>query len=153
MAYSRFMNKFMEEALSQARKAYKKGEVPIGAVLVCNGKIIAKSYNQRERRQNALSHAEINVIKKGCRRLKSWRLDDCELYVTLEPCPMCAGGICNARIKKVYIGAKEKTSFDNLCEKIFTSNRLNHKVEFEFVNDYQEVCSNLLSDFFKIKRK
>ena len=146
------MNKFMDIALSMANKAYQKGEVPIGAVLVCNGKIIAKSFNMREKKQNALKHAEINVIEKACKRLKSWRLENCELYVTLEPCPMCAGAIANARIKKVYIGAKEKTSKDELCNKILSSNRLNHKVEIEFLKEYEEVCSNLLSSFFKTKR-
>lgn len=146
------MNKFMELAITMAEKAKAKGEVPIGAVLVYKDKVIAKSYNKRERKQNALSHAEINVIQKGCRRLKSWRLEDCELFVTLEPCPMCAGAISNARIKKVYIGAKEKTSNDDICEKIFLSKRLNHKVEFEYLEEYQEACSNLLTSFFKEKR-
>ena len=144
------MNKFMDLAILEAKKAFKKGEVPIGAVIVCNGKVLAKSFNMREKKQNALKHAEINVIQKACKKKRSWRLDDCELYVTLEPCPMCAGAIANARIKKVYIGAKEKTSNDNLCEKIFVSTRLNHKVEFEFLD--QEICSTLLTDFFKSKR-
>lgn len=147
------MNKFMELAISMAEKAKAKGEVPIGAVLVYKEKVIAKSYNKRESKQNATSHAEINVIQKGCKRLKSWRLEDCELFVTLEPCPMCAGAICNARIKKVFIGAKEKTSNDELCQKIFSSNRLNHKVEFEYLEEYQEKCSNLLTSFFKEKRE
>ncbi len=142
----------MELAITMAEKAKLKGEVPIGAVLVYKNKVIAKSYNKRERKQNALAHAEINVIQKGCKCLKSWRLEDCELYVTLEPCPMCAGAISNARIRKVYIGAKEKTSNDDLCEKIFASTRLNHKVDFEYLQDYQESCSKLLTIFFKEKR-
>lgn len=146
------MDKFMEKAIELANKACAKGEVPIGAVIVCHDKIIAKGFNKREKKQNALAHAEIEVIEKACKRLKSWRLEDCELYVTLEPCPMCAGAIANARIKKVYVGAKEKTSNDNLCEEIFSSNRLNHKVEIIYLKEYEEICSSLLTNFFKEKR-
>lgn len=147
------MNIYMELAIKEAEKAFKKGEVPIGAVLVKDGKVLAKSHNQRERKQNALKHAEINVINSACKKLKSWRLDNCYLYVTLEPCPMCAGAIANARIKKVYIATKEKTSGDNICSQIFKSERLNHKVEYEFLNEYADKCSNLLTTFFKQKRK
>lgn len=147
------MNKFMDEALLFANKAYNKQEVPIGAVIVKDNKIIAKAFNCRERKQNALYHAEILAINKACKKLKSWRLDNCELYVTLEPCPMCAGAIANARLKKVYIGAHEKTSEDNLCEAILTSPRLNHKVEFEFLSEYEAPCKKLLTDFFKSKRQ
>lgn len=143
----------MLNAIEEAKKALKKNEVPIGAVIVKNGKIIAKGYNKREKNQNATSHAEIIVIEKACKKLKSWRLDDCEIFVTLEPCPMCAGAIANARIKTLIYGAKEKTSQDNLCEKILTSDRLNHKPEIIFDEKYENICSTLLTDFFKIKRK
>lgn len=147
------MNKYMNMAIELAKKAYKKGEVPIGAVVVCGDKVIGTGYNCRERKQNALQHAEVIAINKACKKLKSWRLENCELYVTLEPCPMCAGAIVNARINKVYIGAKEKTSQDDLCEKIFTSTRLNHKVEFVVLEEYTQDCSELLTTFFKQKRK
>lgn len=147
------MNIFMEKALEEAVKANKKNEVPIGAVVVYNGKIIGKGYNKRERTQNALNHAEIIAIKKACRKLKSWRLENCELYVTLKPCPMCAGAIANARIKKVYYGADETNSTDNLCEQIFESTRLNHKVDLEKMTEYSAECSALLSNFFKKYRK
>lgn len=141
----------MEEALKEAQKALKKDEVPIGAVIVKDGKIIARGRNSREKSQNALKHAEIIAINKACKKLKSWRLDGCEIYVTLEPCPMCAGAIANARISKVVYGAKETTSEDNLCELILKSNRLNHKPNIEYREN--KFCKDILQDFFKNKRK
>jgi len=147
------MMDFMKEALKEAEKALKHNEVPIGAVVVLNDKIISRGYNKREKKQNALKHAEIIAIEKACKRLKSWRLDGCEIYVTLEPCPMCAGAISNARIKKVVYGAEEKTSGDNLCKQILSSTRLNHKVEIEIDEANKEKCSSLLTNFFKNKRK
>ena len=147
------MDNFMNEALKEANKSLKQNEVPIGAVVVKDGKIISKGHNIREKKQNALLHAEIIAINKACKKLKSWRLENCEIYVTLEPCPMCAGAIANARIKKVVFGAYEKTSNDNLCEKILTSTRLNHKCETVFAKEFEDRCSNLLSNFFKQKRK
>lgn len=146
------MNKFMKEAIKLAKKAYTAEEVPIGAVVVHDGKIIARGYNNRERSQNALKHAEIIAIEKACKKMKSWRLENCELYVTLEPCPMCAGAIANARITKVHYGCKEKTSCDNLCENILKSERLNHKVEIIFEEEYEEEIASILSQFFKEKR-
>ena len=139
-------------AIALGQKGYSKHEVPIGAVIVKDGKVVGVGFNRREKTQNAIKHAEMIAIDKACRKLKSWRLDDCELYVTLEPCPMCAGAIVNARIKKVYIAAKQKTSEDNLCENIFSSTRLNHKVDFEYLTDYEAQASKLLTDFFKNKR-
>ena len=144
---------FLEEAKKEALKALKKNEVPIGAVIVINNKIIARGYNKREKSQNAIKHAEIVAIEKACKKLKSWRLEDACIYVTLEPCPMCAGAIANARIKKLVYGAEEKTSHDNLCEKILTSERLNHKTEIVFDNSHEEEISSILSNFFKLKRK
>ena len=141
----------MEEAFKEAQKALKKDEVPIGAVIVKDGKIVARGRNSREKSQNALKHAEIIAINKACKRLKSWRLDGCEIYVTLEPCPMCAGAIANARISKVVYGAKETTSEDNLCELILKSNRLNHKPKIEYREN--KFCKDILQDFFKNKRK
>lgn len=98
----------MKMALKEAQRAYDDGEVPVGAVIVKSGKVIAKARNMRESKQNALYHAEILAIDKACKKLKSFRLDDCEIYVTLEPCPMCAGAICGARLKEVVFGAKDK---------------------------------------------
>lgn len=143
---------FMDIALKEAEKARRKNEVPIGAVIVLNGKIIAKGYNKREKSKNAIKHAEIIAIEKACKRLRSWRLEGAEIYVTLEPCPMCAGAIANARISKLIYASSEKTSSDNLCEKILSSNRLNHKVEIEKGYKSDE-SSKLLTDFFKEKRK
>lgn len=147
------MKNWMEEALNMAKKAYKKNEVPIGAVIVKDGKIISKAYNQREKKQNAIKHAEIIAIDKACKKLKSWRLDGCTLFVTLEPCPMCSGAICNARINKVVYASSEKTSQDNLCEMILQSNRLNHKVLLEQDKNFEREASNLLTSFFKEKRQ
>jgi len=144
---------FMKEAKKEAFKALKKDEVPIGAVLVIDNKIISRGHNQREKTQNALKHAEIIAIEKACKKLKSWRLENATLYVTLEPCPMCAGAISNARIDKIVYGAKEKTSNDNLCEKILTSERLNHKTKIVFDNTFEKEISQMLSKFFKQKRK
>ncbi|MGI6085091.1 MAG: nucleoside deaminase, partial [Acetivibrionales bacterium] len=98
-------NPYMEEAIIEARKAFEIGEIPVGAVIVYKGEIIARGHNLREKNNNALAHAEIIVINEACKKLNSWRLDNCELYVTLEPCPMCAGAIVNARIGTVYYGA------------------------------------------------
>ena len=103
-------NKFMKQALKEAKKAYEKLEVPVGAVIVKDGKIIAKAHNLKETKTDTTKHAEILAIQKASKKLESWRLLDCEMYITLEPCSMCAGAIINSRIKKVYIGAlDEKT--------------------------------------------
>lgn len=144
---------FMKEALKEARKAYQEDEVPIGAVIVKDGKIIARGHNNREKSQNAIKHGEIIAIEKACKKLKSWRLDNLELYVTLEPCPMCAGAIANARIAKVVYGCKETSSQDELCEKILTSLRLNHKVEIVYDDRHSEEIAALLGNFFTSKRK
>ena len=104
MAYE---EKFMLDALKEADKAPAEHEVPVGAVVVCEGKIIARAHNRRENKQSATAHAELLAIEKACRKLKSWRLVGCELYVTLEPCPMCAGAIINSRIDAVYFGASD----------------------------------------------
>jgi tRNA(adenine34) deaminase len=145
--------KFMLVALTQALKAQKKDEVPIGAVIVYNGKVIAKAFNLMEKKQVATAHAELLAINKACKKLKSWRLLDCELYVTLEPCPMCAGAIANARIKKVYFGAYEKKSGSAESKhKILTESGLNHTVEYEGGILEQE-CSSILKEYFRKKRQ
>lgn len=146
------MNEFMEMALLEAEKARKREEVPIGAVIVKSGKVIAKGFNKREKTKSALNHAEIVAIRKACKKLKDWRLEGCEIYVTLKPCPMCAGAIANARIDKVYYGADETNTNDNLAEQIFASARLNHKVEMEKLDAYSEKCAQMLSAFFRSKR-
>lgn len=143
---------FMQIAIEEAKKAQKCGEVPIGAVIVCGGKVIAKAHNTREKKQNALCHAETICIAKACKKLKSWRLENCEMFVTLEPCPMCAGAIANARLKKVIYAAEEKTSGDHLFESILTSARLNHKCKIEKDQSHEEECSAMLTEFFKSKR-
>ena len=99
--------KFMREALKEARKANDILEVPIGVVIVKDDKIIARAHNLRETKKNAIAHAEVLAIQKACKKIDSWRLNECDMYVTLEPCPMCAGAILNSRIRKVYIGALE----------------------------------------------
>lgn len=146
------MNEFMEMALLEAEKARKREEVPIGAVIVKSEKVIAKGFNKREKTKSALNHAEIVAIRKACKKLKDWRLEGCEIYVTLKPCPMCAGAIANARIDKVYYGADETNTNDNLAEQIFASTRLNHKVEMEKLDAYSEKCAQMLSAFFRSKR-
>lgn len=146
------MNKFEIEMLKLAKHAYKLGEIPVGAVVVKDDKIIAKGFNKREKKQIATKHAEIVAIEKACKKLKSWRLDGCEIYVTLEPCPMCAGAIANARISSLHYATEEKTSKDNLIYSILSSNRLNHHVEIKRCDGKIE-AQKLLQDFFKEKRK
>ena len=143
---------YMKIALLEARKAFKKGEVPIGAVIVKDGKILAKAHNTRRRSKNAINHAEIIAISKACKKNHDWRLENAEIYVTLEPCPMCAGAIANARIQTCYYGAADKTSTTELAQKIFQDVRLNHKVE-SFGGILEEECSTLLKDFFASRRK
>ena len=139
---------FMSRALLLAKKAYAAGEVPVGAVIVKDGEIIAEGYNMREQKQNALSHAEIECINKACDVLKSWRLDGCELYVTLEPCPMCTGAIINSRIKTVVFGAYDlkEGSMDsviNLCDYPY-----NHKPEI-YGGIMEDECKEILENFFQ----
>lgn len=146
------MNEYMEEAYKEAKKAYKKLEVPVGAVIVKNGEIVAKAHNLREKKNSAIAHAEILCIEKACKRLNSWRLDDLEMYVTLEPCSMCAGAIIQSRIKKVYIGATDlKNGCVNSVANIFDINTT-HKVEYEYLNNCEK-CSEIMSVFFKDLRK
>ena len=145
--------KFMKIALKEAEKAYEKGEVPIGAVIVLDGKVIAKSQNKRNTSKNATHHAEILAINKACKKLKGWRLEGAELFVTVEPCPMCAGAIANARIKKVYFGAYEKKSGCAISKyPILTDNGLNHSVEFEG-GILEQPCATIIKDYFKSKRQ
>ena len=143
----------MKEALKEAKKAYDKLEVPVGAIIVKDGKIIARAHNLKETKFDTTNHAEIIAIQKASKKLKSWRLLDCEMYVTLEPCSMCAGAIINSRIKKVYIGANdEKTGAVGSVLNLFEDYKFNHNVEFE-KGILKEDCENILKDFFKNLRK
>lgn len=144
---------YMKKAIRQAKKAGEKGEIPIGAVIVKDGEVLSYAFNQRNAKNLATAHAEILAIEKACKKLKDWRLDGAEMFVTLEPCPMCAGAIVNARIKKVYFGAYEKKSgavFSNY--RIPFTSGLNHFTDAEG-GILESECSALLKDFFLEKRK
>ena len=144
---------YMKQAIKEAEKAYKKLEVPVGAIIVKDGKIIARAYNQKESKTDTTKHAEILAIQKASKKLKSWRLIDCEMYVTLEPCTMCAGAINHSRIKKVYIGAMdEKTGAVGSVLNLFEDYKFNHKPEVE-KGILKEDCESLLKQFFKELRK
>lgn len=145
--------KFMKAALKEAKKAYDKLEVPVGAVIVKDGKIIARAHNLKETKYDTTKHAEILAIQKASKKLNSWRLIDCEMYVTLEPCSMCAGALINSRIKKVYIGASDqKTGAVGSVFNLLEDYTFNHKVEYE-KGVMQEECENILKEFFKELRK
>ncbi len=144
---------FMKEALKEARKAYKKEEVPVGAIIVKDGKIIARAHNIKETKKSAVGHAEILAIQKACKKLNAWRLLDCEMYVTLEPCSMCAGALINSRIKKLYIGADDpKTGACGSVLNLLEDYPFNHKIEIEKYI-LKEECETLLKDFFKFLRE
>ncbi len=140
----------MREAIRLAEKAKKKGEVPIGAVVVLNGKIIGKGYNLRTRLQRATQHAEIRAIDRACKKLKSWRLPGAEIYVTLEPCPMCMGAILNARIDRVYFGAYEQKG-RSLTKELAEANLVNHRTEVTG-GVLKEECAGVLTAFFSEMR-
>lgn len=140
----------MKAALKCAEKALAEGEVPIGAVVVKDGRIIARGHNRRTKRQLATAHAEIEAIEKACKKEKSWRIPDCELYVTLEPCPMCLGAAINARISKIYFGAYEDKG-RSLTREIAGANLLNHTVEIEG-GVMEGECAQILSSFFSSMR-
>ena len=145
--------KFMKAALKEAKKAYNKLEVPVGAVIVKDRKIIARAHNLKETKNDTTKHAEILAIQKASKKLNSWRLIDCEMYVTLEPCSMCAGALINSRIKKVYIGASDqKTGAVGSVFNLLEDYTFNHKVEYE-KGVMQEECENILKEFFKKLRK
>ena len=147
-----YKEKFMKIALKEAKKAFELGEIPIGAVIVKNGKVISKAYNKRNSSKIATHHAEILAIEKANKKLNDWRLEDAEIYITLEPCSMCAGAIVNARIKKIYFGAYENKSGACLSNhQIPYLSGLNHTTVVEG-GILLEDCSNLLKDFFKNKR-
>ena len=141
--------KYMKEAIRQAKKAYELGEVPIGCVIVYNGKIVARGYNRRNTDKNSLSHAEMNAIKKASKKLGDWRLDNCEMYVTLEPCQMCSGAMVQARIKKVYIGCMNpKAGCAGSILNLLQIPEFNHQLQIEKGIMEQE-CSDLMKNFFR----
>ncbi len=146
------MNKYMQEALLLAKKAAEEGEVPVGAVVVKDGKIIATGRNRREQHKNVLGHAEIEAIDMACKKLGTWRLDGCEFYVTLEPCPMCAGAIINSRIGRLTFGAFDKTM--GACDSVtnlFASD-FGQKTEV-WAGIEEQSCSELMTEFFKALRQ
>jgi tRNA(adenine34) deaminase len=140
---------YMKEAILEAKKAEAKAEVPIGAIIVLNGEIIARAHNLRECEQNAIAHAELLAIDQACKKTKSWRLENAELYVTLEPCPMCSGAIILSRIKRVIYGATDpKGGCAGTLMNLLQDERFNHKSEITS-GVLEKECSLLLSDFFK----
>ncbi len=141
--------KFMREAIRQAKKAYALDEVPIGCVIVYEGKIIARGYNRRNTDKNTLSHAELIAIKKASRKLGDWRLEGCTMYVTLEPCPMCAGAAVQARIPRVVIGAlNPKAGCAGSITDLLSERRFNHQAE-KVTGVLGEECSRLMKEFFR----
>ena len=144
---------YMMEALAEAKKAFALGAVPIGAVMVRKGEIIARGYNLRNSAKNPRCHAEIDVINKSAKVVGDWRLEDCILYVTVEPCPMCAGAIVQSRIPKVVFGTRNnKAGCAGSILNILQEPRFNHQVEIE-ENVLQQECSELMKEFFKNFRK
>ena len=145
--------KYMKTALKEAQKAYNLLEIPVGAVIVKDGKIIARAHNQKETKNDTTKHAEILAIQKASKKLGSWRLLDCEMYVTLEPCTMCAGAIINSRIKKVHYGTEDpKTGACGSVLNLFEDYTFNHKVETE-KNILKNECEKILKQFFKELRE
>ncbi len=147
------MNKYMLLAIEEAGKAAEEDEVPVGAVVVREGMVISSAHNLRETKQSATAHAEILAVEQACRVLGSWYLSDCDLYVTLEPCIMCAGAIINARIRSLYFGAYDlKAGACGSVTDVFRLKELNHKVTV-YGGIMESTCSAMLTDFFRRKRK
>lgn len=139
------VEKYMKMALFEAKKAYFEDEIPVGCVIVYKNEVIACGYNEKESKNSAIRHAEIVAIEEACGKLGTWHLDDCDLYVTLEPCMMCLGAIIEARIKNVYFGTR------NNSKQMYDKNRIKGVVKLSFVDN--DACSKILSDFFVNKRK
>ncbi len=140
---------YMRRALREAAKAYAKDETPVGAVIVRQGKVISRGHNEKELKCDATMHAEIVALRKAFRKLGSWRLNDCEMYVTLEPCTMCAGAIIQARVGKLFIGAPDpKAGAAGSVINVLGVERFNHRVDVRF-GILEEECSGILKDFFR----
>ncbi len=145
--------KYMREAIKQAKKAYEMNEVPIGCVIVCEDKIISRGYNRRTTDKNPLAHAEMIAIKKASKKVGDWRLEDCTMYVTLEPCQMCSGAIVQSRMKKVVVGCMNaKAGCAGSILNLLQMDEFNHQVELE-TGVLEEECSLLMKNFFKELRK
>lgn len=156
--------KFMNAALIEAQKAFEKNEVPIGAVVVCDNHIIARAHNTREQDKNPLHHAEIKALQVAAQKKQDWRLNDCDLYVTLEPCPMCLGALYQARVRKLIVGAMDPKREENVATQNLTPNLLelisqnkkvfsnNHSLEEIVLGVLEEPCAQILKDFFKSRR-
>lgn len=145
--------RYMEQALKEAEKARKKGETPVGAVVVKDGIIIARGHNEKELKNDATLHAEISAIRQAGKRLGSWRLTDCDLYVTLEPCTMCAGAIIQARLRNLYIGTSDlKAGAAGSVIDIFRVDAFNHRVDVIW-GVLEEQCSGILKEFFRDLRE
>lgn len=143
------VNSYMEEAIKEAYKAFQKGEVPVGAVIVRDGAIISRAHNLRESNQQAIAHAELLAIQEACTVFGSWRLDDCDLYVTLEPCPMCAGAIINSRIRTLYFGAYDvKGGACGSVVDLFRKGSFNHTPTV-YAGIMEDACEQPIKDFFK----
>ena len=144
-------NGFMDLAYEEAKKAFLMNEVPVGAIIVLDGKIIAKKHNTTIKSNCVCDHAEILAITEASHKLKNWRLNNCEMYITLEPCPMCAGAILQSRIKTIYIGAESNIkSNKKILKSILQNNEYYHEVEIVYTKD--DKCSEILSQFFANKR-
>ena len=145
--------KYMKAAIREAKKAWALGEVPIGCVIVQNDRIIARGYNRRNTEGNTLAHAELTAIKKASKKTGDWRLEDCTIYITLEPCQMCAGAIVQARIPKVVIGAMNpKAGCAGSILDLLQEKRFNHQVD-KVIGVLQEQCSQMMQDFFRELRR
>jgi tRNA(adenine34) deaminase len=141
-------DKFMKKALKEAKKAASKGEVPVGAVVVCNGKVVGRGHNLREKTHKATAHAEILAIEMANKKLKSWRLDNCTIYVTIEPCPMCAGAIIQSRIKQLVYGASEAKAGSHHSVTNLFDQTYRHKVDV-LPGVMEKQCGDIVKDFFK----
>ena len=145
------MNKYIKVALDEAKIAYNLNEVPVGAVVVYKDKIIAKAHNLKRSTNNIMNHAEIIALLEASQYIGDWRLNDCVMYVTLEPCPMCAGAIVQSRIKQIYIGSESNIeSNKEIIKNILQNADYNHQVEIEYLNNNE--CSKILTEFFSNKR-
>lgn len=145
--------KFMREAIRQAKKAEAIGDVPIGCVIVCDGKIIARGYNKRNKDKTVLAHAELVAMKKACKKMGDWRLEGCTMYITLEPCQMCAGAIVQARVDRVVVGSMNaKAGCAGSVLNLLEMQEFNHQVEVER-GVLGEECSEMLSAFFRELRR
>lgn len=145
------MNKFMNEAYKEALKAYKEDEVPVGAVIVKDGKIIARAHNKKEKKNDCTSHAEIECIRKASKKIGDWYLKGCQVYVTLEPCVMCCGALINARVENVYFGVRDlKAGALGGLFNILDQEGFNHYFKYEYLETKE--CGQVLKDYFKSKR-